>query len=117
MVAARQDPRKRVHRPEMGRARIVWRRVNFRARLRLFFVLLVILPMIALAIVLFTLTARSETGKADAGISAGTRHRLRRLRGARRGGRAGASREVAADPQLTARARLRHAASAAAWSS
>src|SRR5688572_11460902 len=29
--------------------------------------------MIALAVVLFTLTSRSETGKADAGISAGTR--------------------------------------------
>jgi diguanylate cyclase (GGDEF)-like protein len=41
--------------------------------LRLFFVLLVIVPMIALAVVLFTLTSRSETGKADAGISAGTR--------------------------------------------
>ncbi|HEV3377409.1 MAG TPA: HAMP domain-containing protein, partial [Thermoleophilaceae bacterium] len=47
--------------------------MSFRARLRLFFVLLVIVPMIALAVVLFTLTARSETGKADAGISAGTR--------------------------------------------
>jgi diguanylate cyclase (GGDEF)-like protein len=47
--------------------------VSFRGRLRLFFVLLVIVPMIALAVVLFTLTARSETGKADAGISAGTR--------------------------------------------
>jgi diguanylate cyclase (GGDEF)-like protein len=47
--------------------------VSFRGRLRLFFVLLVIVPMIALAVVLFTLTARSETGKVDAGISAGTR--------------------------------------------
>jgi diguanylate cyclase (GGDEF)-like protein len=47
--------------------------VSFRGRLRLFFVLLVVVPMIALAVVLFTLTARSETGKADAGISAGTR--------------------------------------------
>jgi diguanylate cyclase (GGDEF)-like protein len=47
--------------------------VSFRGRLRLFFVLLVIVPMIALALVLFTLTARSETGKVDAGISAGTR--------------------------------------------
>jgi diguanylate cyclase (GGDEF)-like protein len=46
--------------------------VSFRGRLRLFFVLLVIVPMIALAVVLFTLTSRSETGKADAGISAGT---------------------------------------------
>jgi diguanylate cyclase (GGDEF)-like protein len=41
--------------------------------LRLFFVLLVIVPMIALAIVLFALTAESETGKVDAGISAGVR--------------------------------------------
>jgi diguanylate cyclase (GGDEF)-like protein len=47
--------------------------VSFRGRLRLFFVLLVIVPMIALAVVLFTLTSRSETGKADAGISAGVR--------------------------------------------
>src|SRR5918999_680712 len=47
--------------------------VSFRGRLRLFFVLLVIVPMIALAVVLFTLTSRSETGKADAGISAGIR--------------------------------------------
>jgi diguanylate cyclase (GGDEF)-like protein len=47
--------------------------VSFRAKLRLFFVLLVIVPMIALAIVLFTLTSRSETGKADAGIAAGVR--------------------------------------------
>jgi diguanylate cyclase (GGDEF)-like protein len=47
--------------------------VSFRVRLRLFFVLLVIVPMIALAVVLFALTAESETGKADAGISAGVR--------------------------------------------
>lgn len=47
--------------------------MSFRGRLRLFFVLLVIVPMIALAVVLFTLTSRSETGKADAGISAGVR--------------------------------------------
>lgn len=47
--------------------------MSFRARLRLFFVLLVFVPMIALAVVLFALTSRSETGKADAGIAAGTR--------------------------------------------
>jgi diguanylate cyclase (GGDEF)-like protein len=47
--------------------------VSFRGRLRLFFGLIVIVPMVALALVLFTLTARSETGKADAGISAGAR--------------------------------------------
>jgi diguanylate cyclase (GGDEF)-like protein len=54
-------------------ATVLWPGVSFRARLRLFFVLLVIVPMIALAVVLFTLTARSETGKADAGISAAAR--------------------------------------------
>jgi hypothetical protein len=47
--------------------------MSFRGRLRLFFALIVIVPMIALGIVLFALTARSETGKADAGIAAGTR--------------------------------------------
>jgi diguanylate cyclase (GGDEF)-like protein len=74
--------------------------VDFRARLRLFFVLLVILPMIALAIVLFTLTSRSETGKADAGISAGTRTAFAVYEEA--AAAAGpAVRAVAADPQLT----------------
>jgi diguanylate cyclase (GGDEF)-like protein len=48
-------------------------RMSFRGRLRLFFALIVIVPMIALGIVLFALTAQTETGKADAGISAGTR--------------------------------------------
>jgi diguanylate cyclase (GGDEF)-like protein len=47
--------------------------MSFRGRLRMFFVLIVVVPMIALAIVLFTLTARSETGKADAGIASGVR--------------------------------------------
>jgi diguanylate cyclase (GGDEF)-like protein len=75
--------------------------VNFRARLRLFFVLLVIVPMIALAVVLFTLTARSETGKADAGIGAGTRTAFS-LYEERAAAAGPAVREVAADPQLTA---------------
>ncbi len=47
--------------------------MSFRGRLRLFFGLIVIVPMIALGIVLFALTGRTETGKADAGIAAGTR--------------------------------------------
>jgi diguanylate cyclase (GGDEF)-like protein len=45
--------------------------VSFRARLRLFFALIVIVPMIALAVVLFLLAGRSEIGQADAGIDAG----------------------------------------------
>ena len=75
--------------------------MNFRARLRLFFVLLVIVPMIALAVVLFTLTARSETGKADAGIAAGTRTAFS-LYEERAAAAGPAVHEVAADPQLTA---------------
>jgi diguanylate cyclase (GGDEF)-like protein len=75
--------------------------VNFRARLRLFFVLLVILPMIALAIVLFTLTSRSETGKADAGISAGTQTAFGTYEKAAAAAEP-ALREVASDPQLNA---------------
>jgi diguanylate cyclase (GGDEF)-like protein len=47
--------------------------MSFRGRLRLFFALIVIVPMVALGIVLFVLTGQSETGKADAGIAAGTR--------------------------------------------
>jgi diguanylate cyclase (GGDEF)-like protein len=75
--------------------------VNFRAKLRLFFLLLVVVPMIALAIVLFTLTSRSETGKADAGISAGVRTAF----GIYEDYAATAGpvlREVASDPQLSA---------------
>src|SRR4051812_43644978 len=44
--------------------------MSFRARLRLFFVLIVILPMLAVAIVLFRLISDNETGKADADIAA-----------------------------------------------
>ncbi len=50
--------------------------MSFRSRLRLFFALIVIVPMVALGVVLFALTARSETGKADAGIAAGARAAL-----------------------------------------
>jgi len=87
--------------PANGPGELVWPRVNFRARLRLFFVLLVIVPMIALAVVLFTLTARSETGKADAGIAAGTRTAFS-LYEERAAAAGPAVHEVAADPQLTA---------------
>ncbi|MGH2716775.1 MAG: diguanylate cyclase [Thermoleophilaceae bacterium] len=75
--------------------------MSFRARLRLFFVLLVIVPMIALAVVLFTLTARSETGKADAGISAGARTAFGVYEEAARQAEP-ALREVASDRRLRA---------------
>ena len=47
--------------------------MSFRSRLTLFFTIIVIIPMIAVALVLFTLTAESETGKADARIAQGMR--------------------------------------------
>ena len=73
--------------------------MSFRGRLWLFFALIVIVPMIALAIVLFSLTANSETGKADAEIAQGVRTAFavhnaetRRVRDE--------ARRVAADPAL-----------------
>ena len=45
--------------------------MSFYGRLRLFFTIIVIVPMLAIAAVLFTLTAESERGKADAGIATG----------------------------------------------
>lgn len=50
--------------------------MSFRGRLRLFFTIIVIIPMIAVAVVLFSLSEQSETGKADAGIAAGLRNAI-----------------------------------------
>src|SRR3954452_19061482 len=47
--------------------------VSFRSRLLLFFMIIVIVPMVAVALVLFSITADSETGKADAQIAQGLR--------------------------------------------
>jgi diguanylate cyclase (GGDEF)-like protein len=46
---------------------------SFRGRLLLFFAIIVVIPMIAVAVVLFHLTDDSETGKADAEIAQGMR--------------------------------------------
>src|SRR4051794_22018389 len=48
--------------------------MSFRTWLRVFFFSIVIIPMVAVAFVLFKLTADSETGRADAGIAAGLRN-------------------------------------------
>jgi diguanylate cyclase (GGDEF)-like protein len=48
--------------------------MSFRAWLRVFFFSIVIIPMVAVAFVLFTLTEDSEKGRADAGIAAGLRN-------------------------------------------
>jgi diguanylate cyclase (GGDEF)-like protein len=42
--------------------------MSFRSRLTFFFVVIVIVPMIAVAVVLFRLISDNETGKADAGV-------------------------------------------------
>jgi diguanylate cyclase (GGDEF)-like protein len=47
--------------------------LSFRLRLTLFFVLIVVLPMVALAILVSQIASDSETGKTDARLSAGLR--------------------------------------------
>jgi diguanylate cyclase (GGDEF)-like protein len=47
--------------------------MSFRSRLLLFFTIIVIVPMIAVALVLFSITADSETGQADSRIATGLR--------------------------------------------
>jgi hypothetical protein len=82
-------------------ATVVWRVVSFRSRLRLFFALIVVVPMTALAIVLFLLTERSETGKVDARIAAGVRAAFGAY-GEAADSAAPALREVASDAELQA---------------
>ncbi len=47
--------------------------MSFRGRLRVFFALIVLVPLAAVALVAFALTASSERGKADAGLAAAQR--------------------------------------------
>ncbi|HEX8854437.1 MAG TPA: diguanylate cyclase [Thermoleophilaceae bacterium] len=47
--------------------------MSFRSRLLVFFTAIVVVPMIALAFVLFSITSDAETGKADARIAGGLR--------------------------------------------
>src|SRR5215210_52227 len=51
--------------------------MSFRGRLRVFFAIIVIVPMIAVAVVLFGLSKQSETGKADAGIATALRNAVK----------------------------------------
>jgi diguanylate cyclase (GGDEF)-like protein len=90
--------------------------LTFHGRLRLFFTIIVIVPMLAIAAVLFTLSADSERGKADAGIATGLNVSLS-LYGKGRRAAADDLRRVAFDTRLNsalssgddgaARARLR----------
>src|SRR5256714_13506366 len=47
--------------------------MSFRTRLLLFFTIIVVVPMGAVALVLFSITSQSELGKADARIAEGLR--------------------------------------------
>ncbi len=73
--------------------------MSFRSRLLLFFMIIVIVPMVAVALVLFSITADSETGKADASIAQGLRAGLAGYDADRQDARR-ELRRVASDPEL-----------------
>src|ERR1700712_4281690 len=75
--------------------------MSFRSRLLLFFMIIVIVPMIAVALVLFSITADSETGKADAAIAQGLRASFA-VYDADRAEAKGDLATIARDPQLAA---------------
>src|ERR671916_502867 len=73
--------------------------MNFRTRLLLFFVIIVVVPMIAVAIVLFSITEDNETGKADASLAAALRV-ARQVYNSERSAAQTEVAEVAADSEL-----------------
>src|SRR3954452_12764559 len=75
--------------------------MSFRARLRLFFVLIVIVPMLSVALVLFRLISDNETGKTDADIHARQQAAIQMYEEARRDAE-GAVEGVGADRVLAA---------------
>ena len=75
--------------------------MSFRQRLLLFFVIIVVVPMIAVALVLFSITADSENGKADAAIAQGLRSAASIYESDRQSARGELS-ALAGDPELAA---------------
>ena len=74
--------------------------MSFRGRLLLFFTIIVVVPMIAVALVLFSLTEDSEHGKVDARLASGMRTALAFYEEGREDARQALAR-VAADDELT----------------
>ena len=74
--------------------------MSFRSRLLVFFTIIVVIPMIAVALVLFSLTEDSEHGKVDARLASGMRTTLSFYEEAREDARAPLAR-VAADDAVT----------------
>ena len=75
--------------------------MSFRVRLTLFFVLIVVLPIVALAVLVSQVASDSESGKVDARLSAGLRTATTVYEGAQDDSRRGARRiaaDLAADP-------------------
>ena len=72
---------------------------SFRNRLRLFFVFIVVIPMIAVAAVLFQIVSRSEESQTDAQLSEAQRV-ARNLYGESAGRANAAGREIVADEGL-----------------
>ena len=75
--------------------------MSFRSRLLVFFTIIVVIPMIAVALVLFSLTQDSEQGKADARLAGGMRTALAVYDDRREDARRELGR-VATDDQLSA---------------
>ncbi len=85
--------------------------MSFRRRLTLFFVLIVVLPMAALAAIVVELAGSSQTGKADARLAAGLETALSLYR-ADQDDAEEAARKAAGDPALAAAIRAGDAAAA-----
>src|SRR5687767_6653566 len=84
--------------------------MSFRSRLLVFFTIIVVIPMIAVALVLFKLTEESEHGKVDARLAGGVRTALSFYEEGRDDARRPLAR-IATDDALTA---AMHAGDAAA---
>ena len=75
--------------------------MSFRGRLLVFFTIIVVIPMIAVALVLFSLTADSEHGKVDARLAERAADGARRSTRRAARTRAASLARVAADDELT----------------
>jgi diguanylate cyclase (GGDEF)-like protein len=87
--------------------------MTFRARLKLFFAIIVIVPMIAIGLVLFLLAGDSERGKADAALATSMRVAQSLYADGRRAARDDLARLASDAPLRRALARRDHAAATA----
>ena len=74
--------------------------MSFRGRLRVFFAMIVIVPMVAIGVALLSITSSSESGKTDAGLATALTVAFAAYDDGRTAAR-GQLRRVASDPRLT----------------